>query len=112
MEETTHDSSSSSSRKSEEKCPPAGGIKMKIGGFKTGHCYHKPSDAAIQQEPSGVNSGVWLPRLSQDDFDRVVQTTPSGLLAVSDAEGRPGTSKILRPQLDQCPDLTDNLSSS
>ena len=38
MEETTHDSSSSS-RKSEEKCPPAGGIKMKIGGFKTGHCY-------------------------------------------------------------------------
>ena len=80
MEETTHDSSSSSSRKSEEKCPPAGGIKMKIGGFKTGHCYHKPSDAAIQQEPSGVR----LPRLSQDDFDRVVQTTPSGLLAVSD----------------------------
>ena len=57
MEETTHDSSSSS-RKSEEKCPPAGGIKMKIGGFKTGHCYHKPSDAAIQQEPSGVSSGV------------------------------------------------------
>ena len=84
MEETTHDSSSSSRRKSEEKCPPAGGIKMKIGGFKTGHCYHKPSDAAIQQEPSGVSSGVWLPRLSQDDFDRVVQTTPSGLLAVSD----------------------------
>ena len=37
----------------------------------------------------------------------MVQTTPSGLLAVSDAEGRPGTSKILRPQLDQCPDLTD-----
>ena len=74
----------SSSRKSEEKCPPAGGIKMKIGGFKTGHCYHKPSDAAIQQEPSGVSSGLWLPRLSQDDFDRVVQTTPSGLLAVSD----------------------------
>ena len=84
MEETTHDSSSSSRRKSEEKCPPAGGIKMKIGGFKTGHCYHKPSDAAIQQEPSGVSSGVWLPRLSQDDFDRVVETTPSGLLAVSD----------------------------
>ena len=56
MEETTQDSSSSS-RKSEEKCPPAGGIKMKIGGFKTGHCYHKPSDAAIQQEPSGVSSG-------------------------------------------------------
>ena len=66
------------------KCPPAGGIKMKIGGFKTGHCYHKPSDAAIQQEPSRVSSGVQLPRLSQDDFDRVVQTTPSGLLAVSD----------------------------
>ena len=40
-------------------------------------------------------------------LNRVVQTTPSGLLAVSDAEGRPGTSKILRPQLDQCPDLTD-----
>ena len=60
MEETTHDSSSS--RKSEEKCPPAGGIKMKIGGFKTGHRYHKPSDAAIQQEPSGVSSGDWLPR--------------------------------------------------
>ena len=106
MDETTHDSSSSS-RKSEEKCPPAGGIKMKIGGFKTGHCYHKPSDAPIQQEPSGVSSGVWLPRLSQNDFDKVVQTTPSGLLAVSDAEGQPGMSKILRPQLDQCPDLTD-----
>ena len=57
MEETTHDSSSSS-RKSEEKCPPACGIKMKIGGFKTGHCYHKPSDAAIQQEPSGLAVGI------------------------------------------------------
>ena len=108
MEETTHDSSSSSSRKSEEKCPPAGGIKMKIGGFKTGHCYHKPSDAAIQQEPSGVNSGVWLPRLSQDDFDRVVQTTPSGYCWQFQTQRvGPGTSKILRPQLDQCPDLTD-----
>ena len=84
MEETTHDSSSSSSRKSEEKCPPAGGIKMKIGGFKTGHCYHKPSDAANPTGTQWVSSGVWLPRLSQDDFDRVVQTTPSGLLAVSD----------------------------
>ena len=82
MEEPTHDCRSSS-RKSEEKCPPAGGIKMKIGGFKTGHCYHKPSEAAIQQEPSGVSSGVQLSRLSQDDFDRVGQTTPSGLLAVS-----------------------------
>ena len=67
------------SRKSEEKCPPAGGITMKIGGIKTGHCYHKPSDEAIQQESSGVSSGVWLPRLSQDDFDRVVQTTSSEL---------------------------------
>ena len=57
MEETTHDSSSSSSRKSEEKCTPADGIKMKIGGFKNGHCYHKPSDAAIQQEPSGLTVG-------------------------------------------------------
>ena len=62
---------------------------MKIGGFKTGHCYHKPSDSAIQQEPSGVRSGVWLPRLSQDDFDRVVQTTPSGLLVVSDVYSCP-----------------------
>ena len=83
---------SSSSRKSEEKCPPAGGIKMKVGGFKGGHCYHKPSDAAIQQEPSEVSSGVWLPRLSQDDFDRGVQTTHSGLLAVSNTEGRPAMS--------------------
>ena len=32
MEETTHNSSNSS-RKSEDKCRPAGGIKMKIGGF-------------------------------------------------------------------------------
>ena len=30
-----------------------------------------------------------------------------GLLAVSDAEDRPGMSKILRPRLDKCPDLTD-----
>ena len=50
MEETTHDSSSSSSRKSEEKCPPAGGIKMKIGGFKTGTVTtNSSSDAAIQE---------------------------------------------------------------
>ena len=84
MEETTHDSCSSSRRKSEEKCPPARGIKMKIGGFKTGHCYHKPSDAAIQQESSGVSSGVWLPRLSQDDFGQSGANTSSGLLAVSD----------------------------
>ena len=57
---------------------------MKVGGFKGGHCYHKPSDATIQQEPSGVSCGVWLLRLSQDDFDRVVEATSSGLLA----EGR------------------------
>ena len=63
IEETTSDSSSS--RKSEEKCPPAGGIKMKVGSFKGSHCYHKPSDAAIPQEPSGV----WLPWLNQDDFE-------------------------------------------
>ena len=76
---------------------------MKIGGFKNGHCYHKPSDAAIQQEPSVVSSGVWLPRLRQDDFDRVVQTTPSGLLAVSDvyscvhvAHSRTNSHKSLR----------------
>ena len=31
---------------------------MKIGGFKTGHCYHKPSDAAIQQEPKGLAVGL------------------------------------------------------
>ena len=73
MEETTHDSSSSSSsssgRKIEEKCLPAGGIKMKVDSFKDSHCYHKLSDATIQQEPSEVSSGVWLPRLSQDDFE-------------------------------------------
>ena len=101
MEETTHDStisssssssSNSSNIKSEEKCPPAGGIKIKVGSFKGSHCYHKPSDAAIPQETSGVSSGVWLPRLSQDDFDRVVQTTPSGFLAVSNTEGQPGMS--------------------
>ena len=43
-------------------------------------------------------------------YGRVVFTRwffPSGLLAVSDAEGRPGTNKILRQQLDQCPDLTN-----
>ena len=34
------------------------GIKMKIGGFKTGHCYHKPSDAAIQQKPSRLVVGL------------------------------------------------------
>ena len=79
---------------------------MKVGGFKAGHCYHKPSDAAIQQEPSRVSSGVWLPRLSQDEFDRVVETIHSGLLAVADTECRPGISKSLRPRLDKCPDLT------
>ena len=29
----------SSSGKSDEKCPSACGIKMKIDGFKRGHCY-------------------------------------------------------------------------
>ena len=68
MDETTHDSSSSS-RMIKEKCLPAGGIKMKVGSFKDSHCYHKLSDATIQQEPSEVSSGVWLARLGQDDFE-------------------------------------------
>ena len=83
MEETTHDRVVVVVERVRRNVHLLVEIKMKIGGFKTGHCYHKPSDAAIQQEPSGVSSEVWLPRLSQDDFDRVVQTTPSGLLAVS-----------------------------
>ena len=83
MEETTHHSSSSS-RKSEEKCLPAGGIKMKIGGFKDRPLLPQTIRCSNPTGTSGVSSGVWLPRLSQDDFDRVVQTTPSGLLAVSD----------------------------
>ena len=37
----------------------------------------------------------------------MVQTTPSGLLAVSDAEVGQARAKFYRPQLDQCPDLTD-----
>ena len=75
---------------------------MKVGGFKAGHCYYKPSDAATQQEPSGVSSGV-----SQDDFDRAGQTILSGLLAVFDTESRPGLNKTLRPRLDKCTVLTD-----
>ena len=42
---------------------------MKVDSFKDSHCYHKLSDATIQQEPSEVSSGVWLPRLGQDDFE-------------------------------------------
>ena len=45
-------------------------------------------------------------KFDQDDFDRVVQTTPSWLQAVSHAEGRPGLSKILQAQHDICPYLT------
>ena len=71
------------SRKSDEKCPPAGGIKTKVGD-KASHCYHKPPDAAIQQEPSGVCIEVWLPWLSKHDFDGVIQTTPSGCLDLTD----------------------------
>ena len=84
------------SRKSEEKYPPAGGFKTKVGN-KASHYYHKPSDATIQQEPSGVCIEVRLPWRSQHDFDTVVQTTSSGLLAFSDAADRPGTNKILQP---------------
>ena len=83
MEETTHDSSSSS-RKSEEKCPPAGGNKMKIGGFKDRPLLPQNIRCSNPTRTQWVSSGVWLQRLSLDDFDRVVQTTPSGLLAVSD----------------------------
>ena len=57
MEETTHDGSSSSRRKSEEKCPPAGGIKMKIGGFKTGHCYHNHQMQQSNRNPVGLAVG-------------------------------------------------------
>ena len=57
MEETTRDSSSSSSRKSEEKCPPAGGIKMKIGGFKTGHCYTNHQMQQSNRNPVGLAVG-------------------------------------------------------
>ena len=56
MEETTHDSSSNS-RKSEEKCPPAGGIKMKIGGFKTGHCYTNHQMQQSNWNPVGLTVG-------------------------------------------------------
>ena len=56
MEETTHDSSSSS-RKSEEKCPPVGGIKMKIGGFKTGHCSTNHQMQQSNRNPVGLAVG-------------------------------------------------------
>ena len=47
-----------------------------------------------------------------DEYSRVVHVTPGGLLIVPDADGICGNSKILRPRLDQCPDLADRLQDS
>lgn len=68
-----------------------------------GHPYHEPCEAEIPE----TLAGIWLPRLDQDDFSRVVQVTPAGLLTVSDSEGRPGSSKLFCPQPARCPVLTD-----
>ena len=45
-----------------------------------------------------------------DEYSRVVglHVTHGRLLTVSDVDGICGNSKILRPRLDQCPDLTDS----
>ena len=34
-----------------------------------------------------ATAGVWLPRLDQDNFVRVVQVTVGGFLTVQDSEG-------------------------
>ena len=60
MEETTHDSSSNS-RKSEEKCPPAGGIKMKNWWLQD-----RPTVTTNHQmqqsnwNPVGLTVGFWF----------------------------------------------------
>ena len=104
MEETVNENSE---RGSESKCkPPAGGIKN-VRGFKRGHAYLESRNAATS-ETREKNSGVWLRRLNMDEYSRVVHVTPGGLLTVTDADGICGNSKILRPWLDQCPDLADS----
>ena len=89
--------------KRSKRIPPFCGIKTKVGGFRKGHQCHTASET----EKTETTAGVWLPRLDQDSFARVVQVTAGGLLTVPDSEGRPGSTKILRPRRDRCRDLTD-----
>ena len=69
--------------KCSKRIPPYCGIKTKVGGFRKGHRCHTASEAEMPE----ATAGVWLPRLDQDSFVRVVQVTAGGLLTVPDSEG-------------------------
>ena len=73
--------------KRSKRIPPYCGIK-KIGGFRTGHQSHTASEVDMSE----TTAGVWLPRLDQDSFARVVQVTAGGLLAVPTSKCEDNTS--------------------
>ena len=57
--------------KRSKRIPPYCGIKTKVGGFTKGHQCHTASET----EKTETTAGVWLPRLDQDSFARVLQVT-------------------------------------
>jgi hypothetical protein len=65
--------------------------------FKKGHTYFgaRKSDKNVTQADKVESK--WVPRLPVDKFNKVTTQNPSGIITVTDAEGKMGTSKFLRP---------------
>ena len=72
-------------------------------GFRKGHAVYKTrtessASALGAVQESGENLAVWMPGLTEAEFEQVTKVTPGGLIEIRDAEGRSGEAKLLRPK--------------
>lgn len=72
-------------------------------GFRKGHAVYKTrtessASALGAVQESGESLAVWMPRLTEAEFEQVTKVTPGGLIEIPDAEGRSGEAKLLRPK--------------
>ncbi len=65
-------------------------------GFKTDHPYYRPNPSNM--EPEAYPPAVVHVRLTQDVYAKVAKKAPDGTVGLPDAEGRPGSGRLLRPK--------------
>ncbi len=67
--------------------------------FKKGHQFHSKR-SAINTPVTTVtaNNRGWIPRLTPEEYSKVVKKTPTCQVDTPGAEGQSGSSKILRPK--------------
>lgn len=65
-------------------------------GFSMGHPYFRAKP--LQFEPEAYPPAEYNVRLTEDMYAKVAKRAPDGTLSVPDTEGRPGSSRLLRPK--------------